>query len=510
MSTAFWPRPKALAAIHAALAKPDPDNVSVVGPRGIGKTAVLREVARTYAKGRGSVLTACYVDLRHRRPGFDHAVYGPIADALAQSLRGLGNDNELSLLADDINPEADGKRLFTKLRRMTIDEFKPTGKAVLLVLDGCDEVLKSTVAPGDTWDGLCNLADEAGVRFITGSRRRLGDLCRDDDKGSSDFHLRFQQLLELDALRVDEWAGVFAALGAVAAPGARDACHEWTGGYPSLVAALAGRLALPGPVSTGQVASEGGRLVSQRDDTLADLWDDLGVEAQADLRLIAGSTVRAVDLGAERKRALDRYGLVRQSGDAMRITSRAMEMFAMDQGSAVGDLHRLFGTRDAYVSNIGKVLTFRAAQVATKDPALREYLRRIFADIERPGDCLYQFRALANRALDMVLEKEAPGANFPAAWVGTWTKNGNTRWPGKGFPAGDRGRQCQLLWEIIDDSIGQCQAKHVSRRTVALVEQVKGYGDLGQHQDSSIDGGIAIAAAFAAVEMCDSLQRDLP
>jgi hypothetical protein len=509
VNTKFWLRKKLLSTINGALAKPDPDNVSVVGPRGIGKTALLREVVRMYADGNGSVLTACYVDLRHRRPDLQHAVYGPIADALAQSLKALGDDNELSLLAEEINPEAEGPRLFAKLRRMAIDHFKPTGRAVLLVLDGCDEVLRSTVAPRDTWDGLCNLADEAGLRFITGSRRRLGELCRDDDAGSSDFYLRFQHLLELAPLGVDEWAEVFTAWGAEPAKGARDACHEWTGGYPALVAALGQRLALPGPLSPAQIATEGGGLVTRRDDVLAALWDDLGVEAQADLSLIAGSRVAPADLGPKRMQALERYGLVRQAGGSVSIVAQAVEMFAMEHGAAAGDLHRLFGTREVFASNVGRVLAFRAAQVAVTDQPTREYVRRILADVEHPSFCLNQFRGLAGRALDLIYALEAPGARYPAAWVEQWRAEDNGAWPGAGFPKNNRGKQCQLLRDIVDDRRSAPLAARVSRRTAALVDQVKSYGDLGQHLDDSVDGSVAIAACFAALEMCDSLARDL-
>ncbi len=72
-----------------------------------------------------------------------------------------------------------------------------------------------------------------------------------------------------------------------------------------------------------------------------------------------------------------------------------------------------------------------------------------------------------------------------------------------------RGKQCQLLRDIVDDRRSAPLATVVSRRTAALVDQVKSYGDLGQHLDDSVDGSVAIAACFAALEMCDSLARDL-
>ncbi|MDP2316694.1 MAG: ATP-binding protein [Pseudomonadota bacterium] len=508
MTSTFWGRKALLAQLDALLSKSDPDNVSVVGPRGMGKTSLLRELARRYAAGKGDFVSACYVDLKHRRLDLAHPVFGPVAEAMQRSLRALGPDNEFSLLADELDPAS--PNVFNMLRRITIDDLAAVRRPILLALDGCDAVLKSTVAPRAAWDGLCNLADEGGVRFVTGSRRRLGDLCRDDDASSSDFFLRFKQLIELRPIGTDEWGDVFAVWGVDAAKGARDECHGWTGGHPALVAALGETLQGLKPLSIAAVSSSGSALVSRAHDALVGIWKDVGVEGQADLAAIAKSTVHAASFNKKRLDALSGHGLVRQVGGELRCASRAVEMYALEHGTAATDLQRLFGNRELFASNIRQVLEFRSAQIAISDKDLREHLRRALADVEHPRFCLNQFRGLASRALDMLYMIEAPGWKFPAAWLAQWSKAPNSRWPGdKGFPTGDRGRQCQLLREIVDDSKSPRLATMVSRRTAALVDQIKSYGDLGQHLDDTVDGSVAVAACFAALEMCDSLTRDL-
>lgn len=507
MSSSFWGRKALLEQLEGLLDKSNPDNVSIVAPRGMGKTALLREVTRRYGSGRGDFAAACYVDLKHLRPDLANPVFGPMAEAVQQSLRSLGSANEFSILADDIDPQS--VNVFTMLRRITKDDLSSAGKPILIALDGCDAVLKTTAVPRNTWDGLCNLADEGGVRFIAGSRRRLGDLCRDDDASTSNFYLHFEQLLEVRNFSVDDWSDIFACWGMDVEKGVRDECHELTGGHPPLVSSLARVLRGRSSLSMGAVASTSGALLNQAQDALAGIWKDIGVHGRSDLSMVVKSNLPARSLSRSRLESLATRGLIRKSGEDLRCASTVVSMYVLEQDDIASDLQRLFGTQDSFRVNIRQVLEYRYEQLGLIDNDLRGYLQRAIGDVQHARFCLNQFRGLANRTLDLVFQLEAPGAKFPQSWLSQWGQS-NGRWPGSaGFPVGDRGRQCQLLWEIVDASRGPRLSQKISRRSVALIDQVKSYGDLGQHLDDSVDGDIAVAACFAAIEMCESVTRDL-
>ena len=58
---------------------------------------------------------------------------------------------------------------------------------ILVVLDGFDHVLAGTGLTRNLWDQLRELARRPSLRLVTGSRRRLRELCRTEEVQSSNF-----------------------------------------------------------------------------------------------------------------------------------------------------------------------------------------------------------------------------------------------------------------------------------------------------------------------------------
>lgn len=508
MSMGFFGRKAQVERIESSLRKAAPDNISVVGPRGIGKTTLLREIARRNAKGIGTFAATCYVDLKHRRLDLPHPVFGPLAEAMKEALKQLGPSELLHLVAEDIDPSSD--RVYALLRRICKDDLGSANQGVLVLLDGCDEVLKTKVAAREVWDGLRDLAQVGGVRFVAASRRRLIELCSDNDAATSDFHGIFGLRVDLMPLAADELPDAIGAyqIGIAQGEGAVAECVNWTAGYPTLIGALLSPLHGVGGVTGDKVNSIGARLVADRHDAILEIWQDVGPQGQAELSVLAKSGIAQAQAGAGRLDDLRARGLVKSRSDGkLGCASRAIELFAVHHGGPATDLQRLFGQPSDFADNIRHVLELRRGQLKGLDAELERLLRRAIQDVERASDCLMPFRGLAARALRLVFAREAPGDRFPQAWLDHWRAHPNERWPRGGFPGpDDRGRRCQLLREITGDS---ALATVVSRRTAFLVDQVKSYGDLGQHLDDSVDGTIGVAACFAALEMCASITQDL-
>ena len=71
--------------------------------------------------------------------------------------------------------------------QLTTQELHDKGDRVLLVMDGFDDVVANPGITREIWDNLRAVAARKRLRFVTGSRRPLRELCRDEDARTADF-----------------------------------------------------------------------------------------------------------------------------------------------------------------------------------------------------------------------------------------------------------------------------------------------------------------------------------
>ena len=128
------------------------------------------------------------------------------------------------------------------------EEMHRKGIRFLAVLDGFDHVLKGSGITRNLWDELLSLCRMSSLRLVTGSRGRLRELCKTEESRTSDFWEIFNPdtPLKVGCFEEHDLRGFLKSIRVRAASGlATPPIKEianWTGGVPTLAAALAGRL----------------------------------------------------------------------------------------------------------------------------------------------------------------------------------------------------------------------------------------------------------------------------
>src|SRR5437667_3948018 len=200
-----------------------------------------------------------------------------------------------------------------------------------------------------------------------------------------------------------------------------------------------------------------------------------------------------------------------------RKATRASVRFAAQQAPALAELRRLFGTSQGFQANVRSLLELRFAQVtsAALDGNLRAYVENAIRDLEpNPELALKWVRSIVTRAFAIIWEAElGPGLELPRGWITEW-QHANVNWSddrGK-IPKGYRA-QCNFLRLATGTDKVRRLTRYVTKPTCLLLDHLQSVGDFGQHRDdfpeSTVTTGAAAAVVFTAIELIESLTRDL-
>jgi hypothetical protein len=172
-------------------------------------------------------------------------------------------------------------------------------------------------------------------------------------------------------------------------------------------------------------------------------------------------------------------------------------------------VRRLFGTSEQFEANVRGVLELRLAQVPDGDPELRSEVADLVEEVQHnPRKAARLARNVAERALDIIWQAELPDGRIPQAWIAEWKHSGERVSDDDRVPK-RRGPQCGLL--RLMTGTDSPVARFVTRPTALLVDHLKSVGDFGHHKDPRDEAtcGFAVEVGFAAIELLDSLRRDL-
>ncbi len=500
--------------------KPSPDHVQVVGPTLFGKSVFLNALAARHVSGDEQYTTAAYVDLRHAPPTDDTAFRRRFAEVVKAAL-----SKAMPEIAEylDLND-----RGLHELLDLSFQEMEQKKARLLIVLDGFDHVLAGTRITRTLWDQLRSLAQKSSLRLVTGSRQPLRELCRTEESRTSDFwEIFYDTPIAVGPFAEDDWEEILAPLtsqGVSVDGSARKELINWSGGVPVLAAAILERLANEArnghTLSKADVDRTAAEMLRQPPTHLQQLWEDCGVELRGDIASLADNEgLPLSDLSIQRQRALDGRGYGATSGNRMRSACRLMARYAVQQGPAVADLKRLFGTRKDFDGNVRGLLELRVAHLANAnvDAELMNYVKSSVRDLEPiPDLALKWVRSIASRALAIIWTAEL-GADqkLPEAWIREWQGGGERlQWmdPGQRLPR-RQGAQCNVLRLATGADNIRPLARFVTKPTALLVDALQSIGDFGQHREdfpeSSVSIGYAAGVVTMAIELVDGLSRDL-
>lgn len=497
------------------LRKATPSHLSVVGPRYIGKTTLLRAIAIYFANDREGTkwFDACvYWDLRHGAPNEDDEFYRLFAVQLSENIKALDG-----LLSSELAKPENGNYAVLKF---TFESLDAEGKKVLVILDGLDKVLLTGEVTRNLWDNLRHLAGYSSLRFVTGTGRRLRELCGSHETKTSDFWEIFHPTpIALSAFSsgdLDQLLTPFQTRRIDFEVGAPKVIANWSGGVPVLASALCRQIWEDirdnTTVTRDYINSIAEPLLAgDLQDIMRTLWEDCSEEDRGDLAELAQrGEIPNTQMTLARFQMLKSRGYVEQVGGAIRWTCLAMKGYAAEHGTRSTGLRRLFGRREDFQANIKGFLELRFNQVEGVDPVMSEHLNLIVQNINSSRIFITNIRSLNDRALELIWKSEVPDNEIPAKWVTYWKTR--TRNVIEGPIPDKRGKQCQLLELMTGEH--KVDTK-VSRSTYLLIDHLQRVGDYGAHlfeqqvNRESISTTFCSYVCFAAIELCEGLTKDL-
>ena len=497
-------RERLFAELCRHLTKSTPDHVCVVGPPLFGKSVLLNHLASHFKEAGDHYVTALYWDFRHGTPMTDDEFRQRFAERIKDALKPTQPE-----LAEYLEFKEEGLR---DLLHLVFDDMEHKGLRFLAVLDGFDHVLAGSGITRNLWDEMRDLGQKASLRLVTGSRRRLRELCKTEESRTSDFwEIFYDSPLEVGCFKNHDWSGFlnpFKLHGVTLDSSALKEIANWTGGVPILAASLAERLLTGASQDTSlskpnvdAIAEEMGK---EKQDLLVALWDNCPIELRSDLAELANGEVPLSEVPDQRRRDLELRGFACPAGNKLRSSCRLMARYAQQQADEVESLRRLFGDAERFESNIQSLLELRLAQVRGADPELIDYIERAIRDMRpNPAHSVVWARSIAERALDMIWKTELPeDRSLPDAWKFAGINFGEQ---GK-FPEERLGEQCGILRRITEKKV----SKVITKPTQLLVDHLHSVGNFGQHRGgSTVSVSIVASFCLSAISLCESLARDL-
>jgi hypothetical protein len=489
------------------------NHLSVVGPKYVGKSVLLLSLAEHFQPGSGAFRTSLYWDLRHGTPEVDLDFFSQFASRLVAPVRMVNPEYANELEGD---PADSLKRI-----RMVFELLKEEGAAVLVCLDGCDNLLLGSNVTRNLWDNLRALAEMDSLRFVTASRRRLRDLCHSPESKTSDFWNIFGSPFALNAMSdadIGDFVQFFQSSGVEIGPGAMKELLNWSGGIPLLVAAHCQALWDPAEgrkmLSKTLVDDVGKGLHLNEQDALREVWEDCSEEQRTLAARVYQYQLGHADAPNQALvNSLIERGIVRLDGRRILGASRVLENF-LEQGAGGRSnlLATLFETDEGFATNSKGLLQLRLASLAQTDKDLLDYLRNAIENLDNPKVLIRMIRALVERSFQMIWDLSIPDRRIPADWSAEWKqpdRDGNsTTYPPEGGISGRLGKQCQLLDLMTDPR--KNRRTPVRRSTYVLIEGLQTAGDFGQHLEGEIvPHGFGVAVSLSALQVVQQLTADL-
>lgn len=492
-----------------ALNKAIPDHLQVVGPRFAGKTVILHELAARLRQAGVPYSSVVLWDLGHQTPETDELFMQSLARELSAALKGTHADYAEHLRNPQGNPYRDIAEV--------LDLLKDENTKVLAMMDGFDKPLSNGQLTRNLWDQLRELALKPSLRLVTASRRTLRDLIRNPDAQTSDFWNIFDPTpVRVGCFDESDLSTVLTSMpDQQLAAGAKTELWNASNGFPVLTFSILNALCQTGTV--GAVSSEAMRAACDSAfpalrDKLDALWLDCPPSCQDLLRRVLDEdSVARTGIPAADAEMLIERGFVQSAANKLQRPSRLLGRYLEEQPHEGNALVRLFGTADVYQKNLKAVLERRIEQLSGIDSTLKRYLERGTEDLpDHPDVFLSNVRGIVNQAFELIWKAEIPDKRIPSEWMAIWRRNNERRvdeWETT-FPQGVH--RVRLLNLITGTDRSAPCAKHVTKGTYVLMNNVHAFGDFGQHQEGApIDPGTAYAALHLCVELAAALTREL-
>lgn len=481
------------------LEKQTPDNVSVLGPRSIGKTVFLRAVADYFTEKRENFSACVYWNVEASRLENDADFYRAFCERAAPSLRSISEEIANSLVSNEASFE---------LIKDVFDVLDSEQKKVLLIMDGMDNLLLTGGLSKNVWDNLRSLSDGfSSIRYLTGSRKPLRDICSSPEARSSLFWGLFADVpIKLQAFDNNDFESLFAPFkerGINIESSLIAQLQNYSGGIPVLSSALCKALWERESISDKEFTEVMNTFVDDRVQIFDSLWSDCTDQEQSRITALATQELTISDFSYQCLQSLKQRGFVKEEGNKVHLCS-VIQKYVEDYRQHTTDFNRLFGTTDDFSRNVKDVLEMRFKQIANVDEVLSARLNMLLQNFNDTTVFVANARLFYDRAIEIIFDADLlTNRAIPQAWINQW----QGRWQGTTVQKNDRASECKLL-NLMTGRFGV--PTKVSRASYILVNSLKEVGDLGNHlQGTSVPVSYCAAICLSAIELCERLSREL-
>jgi len=509
-------RAKIMSRLWSNLTKPTPSNLSLIGPRFVGKTVIMNALAQHAAREESPYAFVLHWPLGRVAPVSDAEFVAQLCDLLRGSL-----------------PTSDGKytehreylgdHSFDLLREVT-DSLDSDGKAILMLWDGFDKPLGQGKLSGHLWDQMRTIFYGKKHKIVTATRRPLSELIRSQEAITSPFW----NIFEMPPVRVDPFdeedrdAIIRSLSSHTFQAGAKTELVSWSAGFPPFFLAILNQVDIHTPSGQidNQVVNEAvPKAMEMLSGVISAVWEDCPAAAKDRyLHLVEHGDLLFADVPKEERICLIEKGFARQSGNKLTASCRMLQKHLQGTGLDTGSMARVFGTWSDYKSNIRSLLERRLVQISRLDDRLKRLVARAIEDIpDYPDDCMNNLTSIEEQALDLIWQREFGETKvIPQEIIDYWKRVGATdkfvqrlsELNGNAVPP-DRWFQCGLLQLLTGSRFGfESKARYATKDTYVLINAIHSFRNRTQHSDGQqMHVGVAVAAIMCCLELLSCLER---
>lgn len=500
------------------LTKPTPSNLSIIGPRFVGKTVIMHALA-----GRAEIGTSPYKFVLHWHLGhvapqsdqdFISQLCGKLRDSLARSP--IDTAEYCRHLEDHSFSN------FSEVAEYLDEEGLP----ILMLWDGFDKPLGQGKLTGHLWDQMRTIFYGRKHKIVTASRKPLSQLIRSQDAISSPFWNIFDMNpVRIGAFDEQDREMIIGLLFEYSfQTGAKTELVNWSAGLPPLFLGVLNQIVADTPCGTvdnSAVNCAAKNVLKSLADVIGEMWQDCSAGAKDLYRhLLDRGDMLFADTENDERNSLTEKAFAIQSGNKLAASCRLLQEHIKDENLDSGSVARLFGTWDNYKVNIRSLLERRLAHISRFDDRLHHLVERAIADIPHyPDDCLHNLTGIRDCALKLIWQREfGVGTTVPLEVITYWTTSPrienrlvksmmeSNSWVVPTDPLD----QIRLLGLLTGSHRSfEARTKATSKVAYVLIDAIHNLRNRAQHPDGQeIHLGVAVAAIMTCIELLSCLERE--
>lgn len=503
--------------VWGALSKATPSNLSVIGPRWIGKTVLLKAIAdRAVDPDESPYSLVVHWHLGHVCPTTDAEFISGLCRQIHDVMQ--SHPNDYSDYQKYLKEES-----FSHLKEIT-DLLDEGDEPLLMLWDGLDKPLGQEHLSVHLWDQMRSIIDGKKHKIVTATRAPLDLLIRNEQASTSEFWNIFDEVYVKPFDEIDRDA-LLEISNLNLTGGGKTEVTNWTGGHPRLVLELLNRLAdgdYSAPIDNDSVVEAATGMVQEVRRSLHSIWNECPQEVQEAYRtLVQNGEATTQAIGTNTTDALKARGFANVHRNKLKPSCHLMREYLSRTSGDSGSLVRLFKAPDDFRSNIGDVLRIRLEQIKPFDSDLQRWVGQSILGIpDHPGDCLTNLTDIRDRALDLVMKHEfGSSREVPADLIEYWkdknqhqnkvvaTLCGQTSFT---IPT-ERAVQVGLLQLLTGGAQGlEDKAKSVSKDTYEMISAIHGLRNRKQHADGQpVSESVAVATIMMCLALLERLAEEL-